>query len=112
MPLNDDVARLTSATVRLLVHSGELKQMRQFTISHRGEIGLPVSLIAKACGVSAATVQSWESGFSEPTTAQALAWLDVITKHLPRSPVMGFAPAGTPHAPAWVNGHAEPADAS
>jgi DNA-binding transcriptional regulator YiaG len=111
MALNDDVARLTTATIRLLVHSGQLKRMRQIIISHRGEIGLPTSVIAKACGVSTATVQSWEDGFSEPTTAQALAWLDVITRHLPRSPVMGLVPEGTPFAPAWTNGHT-PADAT
>jgi DNA-binding transcriptional regulator YiaG len=100
MALTDDIGRLAGILTRLMIQSGETQRLRIWCRLERSQIG-------KACGVTAETVQAWESGIAEPTPAQALAWLDCLSRG-PRTVPMGIE-GGTP---VWaMNGHAEPVGA-
>lgn len=79
MAQSDDIARLTEILVRSHQgSSGKAARLRQAS-------GLSASEIGKACGASPDQIYSWESGVSQPTTGQALAWLSVVYEHLPPS---------------------------
>jgi transcriptional regulator with XRE-family HTH domain len=76
MPLTDDITRLTSVVVRMLVAEGTPTRLRQRT-------KLDLSQVGKACGVSASVVGSWEDGVAQPTTQEALAWLTLLYDRQP-----------------------------
>lgn len=78
MSLSDDLARLTYVVTAAHVRSGTARQLH-------AETPLPTSEVAKACGTTAETVESWLDGTSVPTTGQALAWFDTLYRSLPRS---------------------------
>jgi DNA-binding transcriptional regulator YiaG len=92
--LTDDTARLAMIQVRLLVMDGSVQRFRALAGLSHGQLG-------KACGVTAAEVDSWERGVSEPTPGQALSWLDALTRAIGRTPQMGLTRNGEPYAPAW-----------
>lgn len=76
MALSDDVERLTQIIVRMHQRNGEAARLRQAT-------GRPASHIAKLAGVSAETIYAWEAGTVQPSTAQALAWLQALQYDVP-----------------------------
>ena len=80
MAVADDITRITAILVRM-VQGGPAAVLRQ-------QRGLTASAIGKACGASASQVYSWESGTSQPTTQQALAWLTSLHEMAP-SPIVG-----------------------
>ena len=92
--LTDDTARLAMIQVRLLVMDGSVQRLRQITGLTHGQLG-------KACGVTGEQVDAWERGIAEPSAAQAIAWLDTLTRSIGRTPQMGFARNGEKHQPAW-----------
>jgi transcriptional regulator with XRE-family HTH domain len=71
--LQDDVTRLTAVVVRLVQLTGQAEALRR-----AGGLA-EVSQVAKAAGATPAQVFMWERGEAQPTTAQALAWLDYVT---------------------------------
>jgi transcriptional regulator with XRE-family HTH domain len=76
MTLNDDLARLASVVVRMLVADATPTRLRIVA-------GLDLSQVGKACGVSASVVGSWEEGLAQPTTQEALAWLTLLYDRQP-----------------------------
>lgn len=71
MALGDDVERLTRIIVRMHQRDGQAVFLRQAS-------GRPASGIAKLCGATPEQVYAWERGTLQPSTAQALAWLDAL----------------------------------
>lgn len=79
MAQSDDIARLTEILVRSHQGTnGKAARLRQMS-------GLSASEVGKAAGASPEQIYSWETGTSQPTTAQGLAWLAVVYEHLPAS---------------------------
>jgi transcriptional regulator with XRE-family HTH domain len=92
--LTDDTARLATIQTRLLVMDGRAKRLRLVAGLTHGQLG-------KAAGVAGDVVDAWERGVAEPTAGQALAWLDALTRAVPRQPAMGIHREGEAYAPAW-----------
>src|SRR5262245_13327854 len=77
MALNDDVERLTR--IEVITHwQGPNSLARQC----RTACNLKGSEIGKVCGVAESTIYEWERGAAQPTTQQALAWMDFLTQRL------------------------------
>jgi hypothetical protein len=72
--LGDDVERLTRVLVRMHVHDGLAGRLRLAS-------GREASAIGKLAGATAEAVFAWERGQLQPSTAQALAWLDALHAH-------------------------------
>lgn len=79
MAIADDITRLTAIMVRQ-VQGGPAALLRQ-------QRGLPASAIGKLCGASADQVYAWESGISQPTCQQGLAWLIALYETVPTAVV-------------------------
>jgi DNA-binding transcriptional regulator YiaG len=71
MAQSDDIERMARILVRMHQRGGEAAFLRQAS-------GHPVSYIAKLCGATPEQVYAWERGTLQPSTAQALAWLDAL----------------------------------
>lgn len=89
MALGDDVERLTRILVRMHVHDGLAGRLRLAS-------GRDASAIGKLTGSTAEAVFAWEQGTLQPSTAQALAWLDAL--HAYRAPAERSAAAGKARA--------------
>lgn len=75
MSTTDDIGRLVAWQFSQ-IQGGELAARRQRS-------GLPASAVAKAAGCTPDQYYSWETGLSEPSTAQALAVFDFYRLHSP-----------------------------
>ena len=84
MAAAEDVSRLTRSLIKLFVLRGELKIWRESAQLTHAQIG-------EAAGASGETVEGWERGYGMPTTAQALAWIEVVMDAQPRSQAMGVS---------------------
>ena len=86
---SDDIERLTRILVRMHQRDGQAAFLRQAA-------GKPASAIAKVCGATPEQVYAWETAALQPSTNQALAWLDAL--HAAPVPAELYARAAKPAA--------------